>query len=207
MPFDAYIEVPGEESQAPPPEPQPPTSVNPAKGMLHRQIEELRNRHAFLNDRHPDHQAAVEEVAKLYAQLHPEPVSLEGEQVDEEPEPAAKEDIPDAEGIAYDYLESVFGPDRVEAELEAAQGVVQHIDARVGGAMSEALRDTGLASHPLVLRAFADLAAGRQGPGPSPDQAQELINAIKSSKPYLNPGPLHEALVQVLASLYDVANS
>jgi hypothetical protein len=186
-----------------------PFEVTPGKLSADAELKAVLKHPAYRDPRHPEHEKAVKAAELLYNRIFPEGedlnqanADLDDDEIDEvvrEVDPQAA-----AEERTLKELKAEWG-DSYESKLEGARDVVRQLDSRTGGVVSDLLEATQLGSDPIVIRAFADLAEGRVGRDPSPADAKRIIDALQASDVYRKSGPLHEAVVEAVQSLYAIA--
>jgi hypothetical protein len=136
-----------------------PEETTPEVSPVRLEIDRLRGSKAVTDPFHPSHEAALRTLSELYSQAYPEvemPSETPTEVVGERPsEPHAKIDALDnpltpEEGQAIASLQQEWGSSW-QANVEAAQGVVESLSKDLGADVADFLEDSRLGSHPIVI--------------------------------------------------------
>jgi hypothetical protein len=191
--------------------------LSPEKAAVRAEIDRLLALPAYRNPISPEHPAVQERLGKLYSDLYPEPAPdpdapafrpNEPAKPLEEVKPAGPfEDgvVDEVEAKALDPLKAEWGTDW-DSRVEAAQGVVRHLNRELGFDVDDFLEDSRLGSHPIVIRAMYDWSQGRPGPDVTPAQAKELLALATKSEIYrTGHGKTREAIVDLVHGLYSIA--
>jgi hypothetical protein len=158
---------------------------------------------------HKNYQATQEKVQGLYSRLYPKTTEAPGETGPEQQtkQPHAPQQF---EGVPATEVETVADLKREwgsswEANVAAAQGVVQQLNRTIGFDVEDFLEDSGLGSHPLVLRAMLAWSRGEPGPEVSVEQAQALLAMATKTEIYRSGfGKTRDAVLDLVQGLYSI---
>jgi hypothetical protein len=191
--------------------------LSPEKAAVRAEIDRLLQADSYRSVLHPDHEKTQAHLGKLYSELYPEPEADPNAPAFQPNEPAKPleevkpagpfEDgvVDEVEAKALDPLKAEWGTDW-DSRVEAAQGVVRHLNRELGFDVDDFLEDSRLGSHPIVIRAMYDWSQGRPGPDVTPAQAKELLALATKSEIYrTGHGKTREAIVDLVHGLYSIA--
>src|SRR5687767_13229347 len=134
-----------------------PDEMTPEKSAIRSEIDSILQSDSYRNAFSPDHPATQEKVQALYSKLYPE----------EGGEPEQPRETPSATLPTPDALDSPLTPEEAQhisplqqewgsnwqANVEAAQGVVESLSKDLGTDVADFLEDSRLGSHPIVIKA------------------------------------------------------
>jgi hypothetical protein len=107
---------------------------------------------------------------------------------------------------ASDSLKAEWGSSW-EANLTAAQGMVDNLSKDLGYDVADFLEDSRLGSHPIVVKAMAAWSRGEPGPEVSPAEARAIIDmAMKSDLYRKGDSRARDTLLDVVQALYRVVH-
>jgi hypothetical protein len=191
-----------------------PDEMSPEISAVRGEIDRLRSSEAIKNVMHPSHEQALSTLSKLYAQEYPEPdadpvkpeeveatkadanaVKVEALKVDD-PEQAAIQE-------ALAPLKSEWGTN-YEANIEAAQGLVEHMTREMGVEVA-AVFDT-IGNSPLIVKNLFEWSQGRPGQDLSSAEAKEVIQLLQRTDAYKSGASrTSETVQQIVQALYQIA--
>jgi hypothetical protein len=178
------------------------------------EIDRLRSSDEIKNVMHPSHERALQSLAEMYAKAHPEPEEAPPEQPTEtlgEPPSEAPTDPLDnpltpEEGEAIASLKTAWGADW-EANVTAAQGVVESLSKDLGYDVADFLEDSRLGSDATTIKAMAAWSRGEKGPDISPDEAHAILTKVRKSALYQKgDSRARDTLLDVVQALYRVVH-
>jgi hypothetical protein len=191
-----------------------PEETSPEISPIRAEIDRLRSSQAVNNPFHASHHKALETLSKLYSSEYresdaepPSPEEVEGLKAEANEVQAEAQRIDNPEQVAIDAalqpLKEEWKGD-YDKNIQAAQGLVEHLGREMGLEAVELFDDIG--SHPTVIKACYEWLQGRDGGDLSPDQAKEVIALIQKSRVYqAGISQTSEVLRNVMAALYEAA--
>jgi hypothetical protein len=172
---------------------------------------------AYLDPFHADNEKARATAQKLYATLYKdegeEPAPLEEvegtlEEAQEVQREVGRIDNPEAyaEEQAIAPLKAEWGADW-EANVTAAQGMVESLSKDLGYDVSDFLEDSRLGSHPIVIKAMYAWSRGEPGPDISAAEANAILAMVRKSDLYQKgDSRARDTLLDVVQALYRVVH-
>jgi hypothetical protein len=193
MAIDAYVESSSSS------EPSEPSSV-PFTGDVQAEITRLTSLPGYRDGKAFDHGQIIDQLADLYQRLGGPDAQDQADQPQEDTEPLEVRPMGDAVDDALDQLERDWGENLAE-NVRIAQSAVADLSRSLGGDVAAFLDQSGLSNSPVVIKVFHALGSGSPEPHLTKAEAQSLLTRLQSTPEYLRSGPLHSALVDVVADL------
>jgi hypothetical protein len=189
---------------------EPTNDVSP----IRQQIDEIRGSEAYTDAFHPSHLQALDTISKLYAAEYKEPAAPPPSPEDIErlkadanavKVEALKVDNPEQAAIeaALQPLKEDWGP-AYEANIQAAQGLVEHMTRKLGVEVAEVFDTIG--NSPRVIRALYSWSRGEDGGELTVEDAKEVISLLQKTDAYKSGASrTSETVQQIVQALYQIA--
>jgi hypothetical protein len=188
-----------------------PDEMTPEKSAIWSEIDSILQSDSYRNAFSPDHPATQEKVQALYSKLYPE----------EGGEPEQPRETPSATLPTPDALDSPLTPEEAQhisplqqewgsnwqANVEAAQGVVESLSKDLGTDVADFLEDSRLGSHPIVIKAMYAWSRSEPGPDISAAEAKAILDMARKSELFQKgDSRARDTLLDVVQALYSVVH-
>jgi hypothetical protein len=178
---------------------------------IRAEIDRLRASEALKSPLHPSHEAALTTLSRLYAAEYKEDEPAKSEEVEATKavhQDALKVDNPQeaAEQAALQPLRQEWAG-QWDANIEAAQGVVESLSKDLGYDVADFLEDSRLGSHPTVIKSMWSWSRGEPGPDISAAEARSILDMARKSELYQKgDSRARDTLLDVVQALYRVVH-
>jgi hypothetical protein len=190
-------------------------NFTPEQSAIRSEIDSILQSDSYRNAFSPDHPATQEKIQALYSRLYPseeqasppeQPTETLGNPPNEAPTDPLDNPLTPEEGEAIASLKTEWGADW-EANVTAAQGVVESLSKDLGYDVADFLEDSRLGSDATTIKAMYDWSRGEPGPEIGAAEAQAILDKVRKSALYQKgDSRARDTLLDVVQALYRVVH-